>query len=335
MAEAISIRIALEGGKEIERQLEDIGDAGKKAFADISKAAEQGGGFKQLDPNEVTAKLKEFGVEGEAAINKIQGAVKSAGRLEGIVQGVSAAEAGVAALGTAVAALAVGFGVLAAALGGALAVLSRFTSQAAETADALRPLANLSGESMQSISALQIAFAQSGVSLQQFAKEFTNLEAAVQEASRTMADDVEQSSQRIQQAHLSEAQAALGVESAELNLRKAVLARREKLTGEVDTDAREAIAARESRLRVEQAEQQLAAARLAQQQAQHSARVAEANDLEKNIQLYQRLGQGASVAFDPLTTQATKTKALLATLAQAGNDWKNVLADILKNSSER
>jgi len=94
MAEKLSIQIALEGGEEIERQLEDIGTAGQKAFNDITKAAEQAGGFRNIKPEVVTAKLKELGVVGPEAFNKIQAAVASAGRLERIVGGVAALENG-------------------------------------------------------------------------------------------------------------------------------------------------------------------------------------------------------------------------------------------------
>jgi len=41
MAEKISVQIELDGGKEVERQLADIGAAGEKSFAQIGKAGEQ------------------------------------------------------------------------------------------------------------------------------------------------------------------------------------------------------------------------------------------------------------------------------------------------------
>src|SRR5262245_57002262 len=98
MVEKISIAIALEGGEVIERQLADIGAAGQKAFGDIAQSAAQVGGFKNIKPEEVTAKLKEMGITGVAEINKIQRAVQSAGRLETIVRGVAAVENGFVAL---------------------------------------------------------------------------------------------------------------------------------------------------------------------------------------------------------------------------------------------
>ena len=100
MAEKISVQIALEGGREIQRQLADIGDAGQKAFADIAKSAEQVG-FKNIKPDEVTAALKKFGIEGSAAIDKVTQAVKQAARLETIVRGVQGVETAIMGLGRA------------------------------------------------------------------------------------------------------------------------------------------------------------------------------------------------------------------------------------------
>jgi hypothetical protein len=98
MAQKLSVTIALDGADEIERQLKDIGDAGKKAFADIGKEAEKVGGFSKLKPDEVTTKLKQLGITGVESINKIQDAVKSAGRLESLVQGVASVESAFTAL---------------------------------------------------------------------------------------------------------------------------------------------------------------------------------------------------------------------------------------------
>jgi hypothetical protein len=101
MAEKLSIQIALEGGDQIAKQLADIGEAGQKAFADIAKSAEQAGGFKQIKPEEVTAKLQEMGVTGVDAIDKIQRAVASAARLETLVNGITSVETALAAVATA------------------------------------------------------------------------------------------------------------------------------------------------------------------------------------------------------------------------------------------
>jgi hypothetical protein len=125
---------------------------------------------------------------------------------------------------------------------------------------------------------------------------------------------------------LADARAQLSVQQAQEALRKATADAQKK-------DEEDRLALIQKRLAVQQAEQQVAAARLAQQRAEHEARDAEANDLAKVIDLYRQMGEGAKVAFDPLTTEATKTKALFAALAKAGDDWKLALADILKNAT--
>src|SRR5580765_3093353 len=90
MAETLSVQIALDGGKEIVSQLEDIGTAGTKAFSDISAAASKVGGFDKLDPSDVTKKLGDMGVTGEESINKIIDADKKASILETFVNAVKA-----------------------------------------------------------------------------------------------------------------------------------------------------------------------------------------------------------------------------------------------------
>ena len=99
MAQKLSIQIALEGGAEIARQLDALGAAGKKAFTEIGRAAEQVGGFDRLDPGTIATKLEKFGLTGAEAIGKISSAVQQAGRLEGLVQGVTQAEQAFGALG--------------------------------------------------------------------------------------------------------------------------------------------------------------------------------------------------------------------------------------------
>ena len=342
MAEKISVQIALEGGQEIVRQLDDIGAAGQKAFADIAKSADKAGSFSQIKPEQVTASLKKMGVEGAAAINKVQAAVQSAVRLERIAGGVAAIENGFVRLRTvgataftslatsaeklgqsltrslgplAGAARALGpVGIAAAGAGAGSIALVKFAAAAEDAFKALKPLQNASGDSLENISALAIAFTQGGTSVKDFGTAFGNLSVQIADASRTMADDIAQSSLRIEQSYLSVEQATLGLESAERNLQQARM--------------------RGDRLGIAQAELQVRAALLAREQAAHAARVAEANDLSKIIKLYEKMGQGVKVAFNPLTTQATKNAALLATLAKAGNNWKFVLADILKTATE-
>jgi hypothetical protein len=333
MVEKISVAIALEGGDQIEKQLADIGKAGQKAFADISKSAEQVGGFDKLKPDEVTAQLQKMGITGVDAINKIQAAVQQATRLESLVKSIAVVEETFAALANTAKRFIEGF---AAASVVGTAALYKFANAGEQTEKALSQLQAVSGKSFENLSAMSIVFAEGGTKVKQFATEFGNLALKVQQASRTMADDVEQSSQRVVAAHQSAAQASLRLTQAELALmqqqHQAIQAQRSGL-GSIDVNADQRLANAQINLRLQEAEQRVAQARLAQQQAQHAAHLAEANDLQKIIDLYKQMAAGVQVAFDPLTTQATKNSALFATLAQAGQNYEFVLADILKNAS--
>jgi hypothetical protein len=122
MADKLSVTIALEGGAEIQKQLADIGKAGQQAFLDISKSAEQVGGFKNLKPEQVTAKLKEMGIVGVDALNKIQNAVESARRIESLIGAVKNIENGFASLNSTVASVSSALGRLS-TLGSAFAAV--------------------------------------------------------------------------------------------------------------------------------------------------------------------------------------------------------------------
>jgi hypothetical protein len=157
MAEKISVQIALEGGAEVERQLEGIGEAGQKAFADITKSAEQVGGFKNIKPEEVTAKLKELGVTGVDSINKIQAAVQSASRLESLVQGIAAAETAFKAL--AIAAIPVGAAIAAGLVAATKATIG-FAGSISEVAAEARKM----GLGIEQFDRMRQAFEGAGVS---------------------------------------------------------------------------------------------------------------------------------------------------------------------------
>jgi len=92
MAEKLSVQIALEGGAEVQRQLAAIGDTGEAAFKQIDQAAQEVGGFRNLNPEVVTQKLERMGITGAQSINQITQAVKEAGRLEGLAAGVAQLE---------------------------------------------------------------------------------------------------------------------------------------------------------------------------------------------------------------------------------------------------
>ena len=139
MAEKLSITIALEGGKAIEQQLDSIGQAGKQAFEEIVQAAEKAGGFKNLRPEEVTAKLREMGVVGKEAFDKISGAVQGATRMEKLVGIVQSVEKGFEGVSAAVASLAralPGIGVIAGVAGAAIAKGMLDAADAIQKADA-------------------------------------------------------------------------------------------------------------------------------------------------------------------------------------------------------
>ena len=114
MADKLSVTIALEGGKEIQDQLKGIGKAGQQAFQDIQTAAQKVGGFENLKPEQVTAKLKEMGIVGTEALNKINAAVQSARRTESLVGVVQKVESGFASLNSTVALVSGAFGAFAA-----------------------------------------------------------------------------------------------------------------------------------------------------------------------------------------------------------------------------
>jgi len=93
MAEKLSIRIQLEGAKEIEAQLESLGDAGKQAFVELSKEAEKTGRkLDQVKPEEITKKIEELGVKGEGAFEKIGAALSKASGIKDFAGQVQVAE---------------------------------------------------------------------------------------------------------------------------------------------------------------------------------------------------------------------------------------------------
>jgi len=189
MAEKLSVLIELDGGDEIARQLGDIGKAGTKAFQDIGRAAEKVGGFDQLDPADVTAKLVKMGITGTEAINKIQTAVKQAGRLEQVVAGVQKLENGFDKLGLSVdkfanrmagslgplGVFARGLGPLGVALGVAGAAFIKFGNDSADALGQLTTQAAKLGLTAQQFDQIQKAFGKVGVSADAVAGNLENL----------------------------------------------------------------------------------------------------------------------------------------------------------------
>jgi hypothetical protein len=176
MAEKLSIQIALDGGEEIRRQLAGIGEAGQKAFQDIAKAAEQAGGFSNLKPEEVTAKLKDMGIVGKDALDKISGAVASATRIERLAGVVEKIEGGFARLAQG----ALGFarvlgpiGVAAAAVG---TKVVEAMNDAAKAFRSVEEAAAKAGISIEKFDRLRQSFEKGGIS-------GTGIEAAIQKIS--------------------------------------------------------------------------------------------------------------------------------------------------------
>jgi hypothetical protein len=101
MAEKLSIIIALSGAEEIKRQLADVGQAGKDCFKVINDAAAEVGGFNKLDTSRLSEGLVNVGVAGKD-VAKVLNAVKQAGRMETLVNGIAAVENEFANLGVSV-----------------------------------------------------------------------------------------------------------------------------------------------------------------------------------------------------------------------------------------
>src|SRR4029077_11762675 len=174
MVERISVQIALEGGDAIEKQLADIGEAGKKAFADIQAAADKAGGFQQLKPDEGTKKLNEVGLAGTEAFGKIQAAVSKAAGLETMVEGVPSLETAFVTMGIAAVPVI-------AAIAAGLTVLSRATiSFAADITKAGEQATSL-GQTIGQFDKLRAGLEQVGVSGKGLTDFFTKLKAASQD----------------------------------------------------------------------------------------------------------------------------------------------------------
>jgi len=210
MAEKISIEIALEGGAEIERQLADIGTAGQKAFADITKAASQVG-FKNIQAEQVTAALQRLGVTGVNEITKIQNAVKAAGRLESLVQGVASVENAFARVGAGVetfashmtrslgpvGALARAFGpggILVGGIAGAAVVFEKFAFSASRAINQVSEAADKLGIPFQRFDQLRKGFEAAGIGSDIFARGMTKV---VQEGNLTKVLEIGQRLQAV------------------------------------------------------------------------------------------------------------------------------------------
>src|SRR5262245_36846261 len=97
MAEKISVEIGLDGGEEVQKQLENIGQSGQKAFGDIQNAADQ------VNLSSTTEQFDDLGNAGQAAFQKVAAAARNATAFEQIIQGVKKVEGAFESLGAAAA----------------------------------------------------------------------------------------------------------------------------------------------------------------------------------------------------------------------------------------
>jgi hypothetical protein len=161
MAGELKTRISLTGGEEVKRAFEQIGQAGRKAFTDIQRAATAA----RVDAGLVTA----FARTREA----IREVTSETGLLtRGFDQFRSGISLGVSALTTLTAALTlVGAAGTAAFIG--------LTKGAVTAGEELRKLSLLTSTSAKSIQTLRFAATESGVAVDSFSKSFTKIEEAL------------------------------------------------------------------------------------------------------------------------------------------------------------
>jgi len=197
MAEKLSITIALEGGKAIEQQLEGIGDAGKKAFEEIAQAAEKAGGFKNLKPEEVTAKLKDMGVVGKEAFDKIKDAVASASNWERVVGAVQGVEKGFTGLASAAAGFARALGPIGVAASAVAVGLVKVMGDAAEAINKVDAAAIQAGLSIEKFDKISQTFQQAGISAGAAAQGIAKITSVMEQANL---EKVTQSLKELQEA---------------------------------------------------------------------------------------------------------------------------------------
>jgi len=156
----ITQRIALEGGKAIEAQLKAIGDAGTKAFTQLSAAANASSGFQRLGASidAVTARLKAFGGEAQKVRQQF-------GNLEQAVLG-SVRNLGIAAGSIALAG----------------AGIQKTLRGAGDSADTLEEVGASVGLAAEEFSTLRFAAEQSGLGEDKFTRALTKLNGIVRES---------------------------------------------------------------------------------------------------------------------------------------------------------
>jgi hypothetical protein len=296
----LSVQIQLDGAKEIEQQLAGISKAGQQCFADISKAAEQAGGFAKLDPAVIEQKFKALGVVVPAEMDKIKAALQSSGNLEAAVLGVANLERG--------------FNKTTVAARAATGALGLTRGEVGALGKALRSVdLGVFGSQIALMSRVGGAFGPIAIGITAFAGAIVGAAAALIKFA-TSASATEKS--------LTQLQKVSGVSFQSLSALQEVFAAggtsANKFAEEFGNLSEKIAAAGQQK-----------AARDAGQ-----VMVDWANDIDQVRDKFKHLAEGTRETFSPLTTLDTKVKALLETLSKVpqADQWSK-LADIFKNLS--
>jgi hypothetical protein len=296
----LSVEIQLNGAKEIEQQLAGISKAGQQCFAEISKAAEQAGGFAKLDPAVIEQKFKALGVTVPAEMAKIKAALQSSANLEAAVVGVANLEKGFTK--TTVAAKA------------ATGALGLTRGEIGALGKALRSVdLGVFGSQLSLMSRVGGAFGPVAIGITAIAGAIVGGAAALIKLA-TGASETEKA--------LTQLQKVSGVSFQNLSALQQVFAAggtSAKKFAEEFGNLSEKIAA---------AGQQKAARDAGQ------VMVDWANDIDQVRYKFQHLADGTREIFSPLTTLDTKVKALLESLSKVpqADQWSK-LAEVFKNLS--
>src|SRR4051812_34777123 len=141
MAAKLSARIELDGGKEIERQLESLSKTAQKVFSDINKSASKAGGFDKLPSGAFDDAVSSAKLAGDE-IEKVKKLLGDTAKLEKVVQALSLVDGAFNKVGLSARVLLVALGplgavvaVLAGLLGGALVASASSAAAAISAVD--------------------------------------------------------------------------------------------------------------------------------------------------------------------------------------------------------
>ena len=171
--------------------------------------------------------------------------------------------------------------------------IKKLIESASEAAEVFDKLSKASGTSVQDLSAWQSAFAQTGVSVDEFGKAFSNLAENIIEQSAKIGNAIAESNKQVADAELAALKAAQAASS-----------------------------------HPETYNQAIKAAEANEKYATASAAAAKANEVFANslpmvIGQFQQLSEGITATINPLTSVKTQTEAVYAVLAKAGVSVKD------------